>query len=436
MTIERSPSKTAAQKQMRPLRVATASFIGTAIEWYDYFIYGMAAAIVFGPLFFPSVSPAAGTLASFATYSVGFLARPLGGIVMGHFGDRVGRRSMLVISLLTMGFATIGIGLLPTYDSIGVWAPTLLVTLRFIQGIGVGGEWGGAVLMAVEHAPERKKAFYGSFPQMGVPGGLIIANLVFLGLTTNLSDEAFLDWGWRVPFLASAVMVIAGLVIRLTISESQEFEAVKESSAEHRMPFISVLREHWREVLLSAGAFIGINAVGYIFMSYLLSYSTGVLGLSRNLILTFTLVASGVWLAVIPWASALSDRRGRRGVLLAGSAGLVVCAAALFPLIDTADSALILFALLVTAVFMGVVYGPIAALFSELYRAEIRYSGASLGYQLGSILGGGIAPTVATALYNNWASTTPITLYLTAVTLLSFGCVLLITRERGPRRPA
>ncbi|MEV8341274.1 MFS transporter [Streptomyces niveus] len=436
MTIERSPSKTAAQKQMRPLRVATASFIGTAIEWYDYFIYGMAAAIVFGPLFFPSVSPAAGTLASFATYSVGFLARPLGGIVMGHFGDRVGRRSMLVISLLTMGFATIGIGLLPTYGSIGVWAPILLVTLRFIQGIGVGGEWGGAVLMAVEHAPERKKAFYGSFPQMGVPGGLIIANLVFLGLTTNLSDEAFLDWGWRVPFLASAVMVIAGLVIRLTISESKEFEAVKESSTEHRMPFISVLREHWREVLLSAGAFIGINAVGYIFMSYLLSYSTGVLGLSRNLILTFTLVASGVWLAVIPWASALSDRRGRRGVLLVGSTGLVVCAAALFPLINTADSALILFALLATAVFMGIVYGPIAALFSELYRAEIRYSGASLGYQLGSILGGGIAPTVATALYNNWASTTPITLYLTAVTLLSFGCVWLITRERGPRRPA
>lgn len=421
---------------MRPLRVATASFIGTAIEWYDYFIYGMAAAIAFGPLFFPSVSPAAGTLASFATYSVGFLARPLGGIVMGHFGDRVGRKSMLVISLLTMGFATVGIGLLPTYDTIGVWAPILLVTLRFIQGIGVGGEWGGAVLMAVEHAPERKKTFYGSFPQMGVPGGLIIANLVFLGLTTNLSDEAFLDWGWRVPFLASAVMVVAGLVIRLTISESHEFKAVRRSSSEHRMPFIAVLREHWREVLLSAGAFIGINAVGYIFMSYLLSYSTAVLGLSRNLILTFTLIASGVWLAVIPWASALSDRHGRREVLTVGSIGLVGCAAALFPLINTADSALILLALLATAVFMGIVYGPIAALFSGLYRAEIRYSGASLGYQLGSILGGGIAPTVATALYNNWASTTPITLYLTGVTLLSLGCVWLITRGRGDREAA
>ncbi|WP_405791962.1 MFS transporter [Streptomyces sp. NBC_01506] len=436
MTIDRSPTSTTPEKTMRPLRVATASFIGTAIEWYDYFIYGMAAAIAFGPLFFPSVSPAAGTLASFATYSVGFLARPLGGIVMGHFGDRVGRKSMLVISLLTMGFATVGIGLLPTYDTIGVWAPILLVTLRFIQGIGVGGEWGGAVLMAVEHAPERKKTFYGSFPQMGVPGGLIIANLVFLGLTTNLSDEAFLDWGWRVPFLASAVMVVAGLVIRLTISESHEFKAVRRSSSEHRMPFIAVLREHWREVLLSAGAFIGINAVGYIFMSYLLSYSTAVLGLSRNLILTFTLIASGVWLAVIPWASALSDRHGRREVLTVGSIGLVGCAAALFPLINTADSALILLALLATAVFMGIVYGPIAALFSGLYRAEIRYSGASLGYQLGSILGGGIAPTVATALYNNWASTTPITLYLTGVTLLSLGCVWLITRGRGDREAA
>ncbi|WP_371600847.1 MFS transporter [Streptomyces sp. NBC_00564] len=429
MTIDRNLPETVAPNRVRPLRVATASFVGTAIEWYDYFIYGMAAAIAFGPLFFPAVSSAAGTLAAFATYSVGFLARPVGGIIMGHFGDRVGRKSMLVISLLTMGIATVGIGLLPTYATVGVWAPILLVTLRFIQGIGVGGEWGGAVLMAVEHAPDRKKSFYGSFPQMGVPGGLIIANLVFLGLTTNLSSEAFLAWGWRVPFLASAVMVIAGLVIRLTISESPDFEAVKQAKSEQRMPIVTVLRENWKEVALSAGAFIGINAVGYIFMAYLLSYTTAVLELSRNRILVFTLIASLVWLAVIPWASALSDRHGRRRVLRVGSIGLVGCALLLFPMINTANSALILLALLVTAVFMGIVYGPIAALFSELFKAEIRYSGASLGYQLGSILGGGLAPTVATALYTSWASTTPIALYLTALTLISLGCVWLVTRR-------
>ncbi|MFF5009409.1 MFS transporter [Streptomyces phaeochromogenes] len=431
MTIDRNLSTAPAQKRVRPMRVATASFIGTAIEWYDYFIYGMAAAIAFGPLFFPSVSPAAGTLAAFATYSVGFAARPIGGIIMGHFGDRVGRKSMLVISLLTMGLATVGIGLLPTYETVGVWAPVLLVTLRFVQGLGVGGEWGGAVLMAVEHAPDRKKAFYGSFPQMGVPGGLIVANLVFLALTNNLSNDAFLAWGWRVPFLASAVMVVAGLVIRLTITESPEFQEVKKADSEQRMPIVTVLRESWKEVLLSAGAFIGINAVGYIFMAYLLSYTTAVLGLSRNLILTFTLIASMVWLAVIPWASALSDRHGRRKVLMVGSTGLVGSTLLLFPMINTADSALILIALLITAVFMGIVYGPIAALFSELFKAEVRYSGASLGYQLGSILGGGIAPTVATGLYTSWESTVPISLYLTGVTLISLVCVWLVTRRTG-----
>ncbi|WP_033306950.1 MFS transporter [Streptomyces iakyrus] len=429
MTIDRNLSESATPKQVRPLRVATASFIGTAIEWYDYFIYGMAAAIVFGPLFFPSASSTAGTLASFATYSVGFFARPVGGVIMGHYGDRLGRKSMLVISLLTMGLATVGIGLLPTYETVGVWAPILLVTLRFIQGIGVGGEWGGAVLMAVEHAPENKKTFYGSFPQMGVPGGLIIANLVFLGLTKNLSDDAFLSWGWRVPFLASAIMIVAGLVIRLSIEESPDFEAVKQSKKEQRLPIVTVLKGNWKEVLLSAGAFIGINAVGYIFMAYLLAYTTVGLELKRDLILTFTLVASLVWLAVIPWASALSDRHGKATVLKVGSVGLAASTLILFPLINTKNSAFILFALLVTAVFMGAVYGPIAALFSGLFKAEVRYSGASLGYQVGSILGGGIAPTIATALYASYSSTTPIGLYLTAMTSLSLACVWVVTRK-------
>ncbi|GAF43150.1 MFS transporter [Rhodococcus wratislaviensis] len=417
------------QAPVRPLKVAGASLIGTAIEWYDYFIYGMAAAIVFGPLFFPSFSSIAGTLAAFATFSVGFIARPIGGVVMGHFGDRIGRKSMLVLSLMLMGGATVGIGLLPTYATIGVWAPILLVTLRFVQGIGVGGEWGGAVLMAVEHAPANRKGFYGSFPQMGVPGGLILANLVFLGVSTSLSEEAFLSWGWRVPFLASAVMVLMGLVIRFTITESPDFEKVKSTHRDQRLPIVTVLRENLREVLLAAGAFIGINTVGYIFMAYLLSYSTKVLGMSKTLVLVFTLVASFVWLIVIPVASMLSDRYGRRRLLVTGSVGLTVWAAALFPLIDLGNPAVMMLALLGTAVFMGIVYGPIAALFTELFSAEVRYSGASLGYQIGSVLGGGLAPTVAAALYANWGSSAPISLYLTAVTLLSLLCVIAITRK-------
>ncbi|WP_009474760.1 MFS transporter [Rhodococcus sp. JVH1] len=381
---------------VRPLKVAGASLIGTAFEWYDYFIYGMAAAIVFGPLFFPSFSSIAGTLAAFATFSVGFIARPIGGVVVGHFGDRIGRKSMLVLSLMLMG---------------------------------------GAVLMAVEHAPADKKGFYGSFPQMGVPGGLILANLVFLGVSTSLSEDAFLSWGWRVPFLASAAMVLMGLVIRFTITESPHFEKVESTHRDQRLPIVTVLRENLREVLLAAGAFIGINTVGYIFMAYLLSYSTKVLGMSKTLVLVFTLIASFVWLIVIPVASMLSDRYGRRRLLVTGSVGPTFWAAALFPLIDLGNPAVMMLALLGTAVFMGIVYGPIAALFTELFGAEVRYSGASLGYQIGSVLGGGLAPTVAAALYANWGSSAPITLYLTAVTLLSLLCVVAITRKvRGPLR--
>ncbi|SFB41319.1 metabolite-proton symporter [Amycolatopsis marina] len=424
----RTPVSSTGQRKVRPLQVALASFVGTAVEWYDYFIYGMAAAIVFGPLFFPSFSPLAGTMAAFATFSVGFLARPIGGIVMGHFGDRVGRRSMLVVSLLTMGVATTGIGLLPTYETIGALAPVLLVALRFLQGIGVGGEWGGAVLMAVEHAPRHKKGFYGSFPQMGVPGGLILANLVFLAVSTSLSDAAFLAWGWRVPFLASAVMVIIGLVIRFRITESPDFERLRQDESQERLPIVTVLTKSPKQVLLAAGAFVGNNTLGYIFMAYLLSYATTALGLARGLILTCTLIGALTWLLVIPWASALSDRHGRERVLLIGYLGQIVCATVLFPLVDTRNPALILAALIALAACMGITYGPLAALFAELFPANVRYSGASLGYQLGSILGGGLAPTVAAGLYATWQSSVPISIYLGGVSALSLVCVALCTK--------
>jgi len=425
MAAEPSP----AAPPVRPLRIAMASFIGTAVEWYDYFIYGTAAAIVFGPLFFPKFSTTAGTMAAFATFSVGFLARPLGAVVMGHFGDRLGRKSMLVVSLLTIGVATTCIGLLPTYASVGVLAPALLVGLRFLQGIGVGGEWGGAVLLAVEHAPANRKGFYGSFPQMGVPGGLILANLVFLAVSSAVGRDAFLAWGWRVPFLASAIMVVIGLVIRFKVAESPDFERMKRAGERERMPLVTVLAQHPGAVLLSAGAFIANNAIGYIVMAYLLSYGTTVLGLGRGLLLTCVLIGAVVWLAAIPWASALSDRHGRARVLLAGSAGLTVFALVLFPLVDSRSPALIVTALVVGGVFLGITYGPLAALLSELFPARVRYSGASLGYQIGAIVGGGLAPTVATGLYGRWHSSLPITVYLTGVCLVSLISVAVIARR-------
>jgi metabolite-proton symporter len=418
-------------------RVLLASFIGTTVEWYDYFIYGTAAALVFAPQFFPEFSNTAGILASFATYSIGFAARPVGGIVMGHFGDRVGRKAMLVLSLTVMGTATGCVGLLPTYHSIGVWAPVLLVMLRFVQGLGVGGEWGGAVLMAVEHAPPSKRGFYGSFPQMGVAGGLILADLVFLATSHGLGTAAFTDWGWRIPFLFGFVLVAVGLIIRLKVDESPEFTAVRKAVRKNdpaeqpaRLPVVEVLRHQWRDVLLAGGTFIGNNALGYIFIVYTLSYGIGTLGFSRDRMLLLVVTAAVFWLVTTAWSASLSDRFGRRRVFLAGSVGLLATAAVFFPLLGTGSVAVVLLALVLMAVMLGFTYGPQAALFAELFPAKLRYSGSSLGYQLGAILGGGLAPTVATALYAIDKTTWPITLYLVFLAAFSLGCVLLLTRRR------
>jgi metabolite-proton symporter len=427
-----SPSTTASPRPVRPGRIAAASFVGTAIEWYDYFIYGMAAAVVFGPQFFPQLSPLAGTLAAFSTYAVGFLARPLGGIVMGHYGDRVGRKSMLVISLLLMGFATVGIGLLPTYAAIGIAAPALLVALRFLQGIGVGGEWGAAVLMAVEHAPPNRRTLYGSFPQMGVPGGLILATLAYLVVSTGMSPEAFQAWGWRLPFLASGILVVVGIVIRVAVEESPAFRELDARHGTERMPLLTVLREHRAAVLLIAGGFIAVNSIGYVTTVYVLSYGTSVLELGRPLVLACSLAAGLAWLVAVPIASVLADRRGARTIVVGGSAGLAVGALTLFPLIDTGLPVLLLVALVLTSAFLGVVYGPLAAVYARAFPTRVRYSGISLGYQVGAILGGGIAPSVAIALYAAWGGSTLITVYLTAAALLSLGCLAVLTRRPPP----
>jgi MHS family shikimate/dehydroshikimate transporter-like MFS transporter len=415
------------QGQVSSIRkVAMASFIGTTIEWYDFFVYGTAAALVFGTLFFPAFNPTAGTLAAFSTFAVGFFARPVGGVIFGHFGDRIGRKAMLVISLTIMGVATVLIGLLPTYASIGVAAPILLVLLRFVQGLGVGGEWGGAVLMAVEHSPPDKRGFYGSWPQMGVPGGLILSNLVFLSVA-GLPQEAFLAWGWRIPFLLSILLVGVGLFIRLRIMESPSFARVQESNTQARMPIVDVLRMFPKQVLLAAGAFLVINAYFYILVSYLINYATEVAGMTRPAILTVVLLSSVVSFFAIPFFAALSDQYGRRPLYMIGVIGMAVSAFLLFWATDTGSFWLTLAAHIFGLGSLSVAYGPQAAMYAESFATRVRYSGISLGYQGGSIFGGALAPIIATALLAWTGTSTSIALYVTVLAVISFVCAFLFT---------
>jgi MFS transporter, MHS family, shikimate and dehydroshikimate transport protein len=416
-----------ARSRQREIRkVAMASFIGTTIEWYDFFIYGTAAALVFGTLFFPEFSPLAGTLAAFSTFAVGFFARPVGGVIFGHFGDRIGRKTMLIISLMMMGIATFIIGLLPTYAAIGVAAPILLVLLRFVQGLGVGGEWGGAVLMAVEHAPPGKRGFYGSWPQMGVPAGLILSNLIFLSVA-GLPEEAFLAWGWRIPFLLSIVLVGVGLFIRFRVMESPGFARVKETGTESRMPILDVLRHHPKQVALAAGAFIIINAYFYILVSYIINYATAEAGMTRSAIITVVLLSSIVTFFVIPAAGALSDKVGRRTLYLIGTVGMGLSAFPLFWAADTGNVWLVLPAHIIGLAVLGLGYGPQAALYAEMFSTRLRYSGASLGYQGGSIFGGALAPIIATLLFAGTGTSTSIAIYIAVLAVISFICMWLIT---------
>jgi metabolite-proton symporter len=408
-------------------RVALASFVGTTIEWYDFFIYGTAAALVFPALFFPEQTPLVGTLLAFATFGVGFLARPLGGAVFGHFGDRVGRKSMLVLTLILMGTATFLIGLLPTYQQIGVLAPILLVVLRLLQGLGLGGEWGGAALMAVEHSPRGRRGFYGSFPQMGVPAGILLSNTVFLLLAASLSEEQFASWGWRVPFLLSIVLVGVGLFIRLKIMESPAFRRVRETRTEARMPIVDVFRTYPGQIALAAGAFVAASGVGYITLAYLLAYATEVLGLSRSSILSVVLLASAIQIPALAFFAARSDRVGRRMVFSGGAALGALWAFPYFWLVDTGSIVLIFVAITVMATAISAMSGPQAALFAEMFGTRVRYSGASLGYQLGAIFGGGFAPFIAASLYAATTSSLSISAYMLALCIVSLVSVLLIT---------
>jgi metabolite-proton symporter len=409
--------------------VALASAIGTTIEWYDYFIYGTAAALVFGSLFFPGFDPVAGTLASFATFAVGFFARPVGGVVFGHLGDRIGRKVMLVLSLLVMGLATMAIGLLPSYAAIGVAAPILLVALRFIQGFAVGGEWGGAVLMVIEHSPREKRGLYGSFPQLGKAAGILLANAAFLGVAAVISAEQFEAWGWRVPFLLSLVLIAVGLYIRLRIEESPLFRQVRETQSEARMPIVDVFRTYPKEVALAGGACITTIAMGYLVQVYMLTYGVQTLGLANSTILTIVVLSAVIEIFAVVGLAALSDRLGRRKVFMSGTILGALWALPFFWLIDTGSLVLIAIAMVVMMIIASLMYGPMAALFAEMFGTRVRYTGASVGYQIGSIIGGALTPLVATSLFAATGTSTSISVYMIVLCIVSFVSIFLITES-------
>lgn len=410
-----------------PLRVAMASFVGTAVEYYDFFIYGTAAALVFPRLFFPGTDPALGILLSFATFGVGFLARPLGGVLFGHFGDRVGRKRMLVLSLIGMGSATVLIGLMPTYAQIGIAAPLILTLLRLFQGVAVGGEWGGATLMAVEHAPPGRKGYFGAFPMMGAPAGSLLAAVAFISVS-QLPDDAFLSWGWRLPFLFSAVLIVVGLVIRLAVDESPDFKNVRKSDAIPRMPVILAFKKHWREILLVAGTYLSQGVFVYLSSAYMVSYATAEAGLTRSQALVGVFVASVFSLILLPFFGALSDRSFSRKTIYLASVLAAACVAPIvFALVNTGNVVLYVLA---QVLLSGVALAPAAAvsgsLFTMVFSADVRYSGVSVGYTLSQVLGSAFAPMIAAALLTATGTSTSIVIYMLAVSVISIVSVILL----------
>jgi metabolite-proton symporter len=398
------------QAQTQNMRkVALTSLAGTSIEWYDFFLYGTAAAVIFPKAFFPQdLPPLVLLIISFSTFAVGFIARPLGGLVFGHFGDRIGRKRTLVVALMMMGAATTLIGFLPTYASIGIAAPLILVLLRFVQGLAIGGQWGGAMLLVTESAPAEKRGWYGAYAQAGAPVGVILANLAFIGVSSSTTDEAFMDWGWRLPFIASIVLIGISMYVQLKLEDTEAFKALQANQAQNdadatvaSSPVIEAIRRYPKRIMLAAGAFLSVQVTFYILIAFIIAYGVTApeLALSRDTMLTAVLIAAAIMIPSQFYFSGLSDRLGRKQIYRWGAILTGLWGFALFPLINTGEPLMIVIAVTLGLTFLGMQYGPQAAYFTELFTTEVRYSGASLGYQIGAILGGALAPTIAVLLW-------------------------------------
>ena len=432
-------SEDAAHVEANMRKVALTALVGTSIEWYDFFLYGTAAALVFPSAFFPDSTPTMGLILSFGTFAFGFIARPLGGILFGHFGDRVGRKRTLVIALMMMGIASTLIGLLPTFATIGIAAPILLSLLRFSQGLAIGGQWGGAMLLVTESAPADKRGYYGAYAQAGAPAGVILANIAFMIISYSLSEDAFMQWGWRIPFISSVLLIGISMYVQLHMEETDAFrelqELQKEKQAEQpeatvvkRSPVLEAISKYPKRIALAAGAFLSIQVSFYILIGFVLAYGTDAdgAGMTRDEMLLAVLLASVLQIPAQFMAAAYSDRNGRRGIFMLGAILTGAWAFALFPLIDTGSFWLIVLGLSGGLMFLGMMYGPQAAFFTELFSTEVRYSGASLGYQVGAIIGGAFAPTIATILWTEY-SIVWVSVYIAFASALSLISVMMLT---------
>lgn len=412
-------------------RVLAGSMVGTTIEWFDFFIYAQAAGLIFAAQFFDPVSnenPSLAQIISWASLGISFLFRPLGAILAGHLGDRMGRKPVLVITLLGMGAATTLMGLLPTYHAIGLAAPILLVLLRILQGMSAGGEWGGAALLTVEHAPNGRRGFFGSFPQIGVPAGMALATIFMLVLSSVLSTEQFLAWGWRIPFLSSIVLIALGYFIRRAVEESPAFEEMQELKKDSSAPLAVLFKSHWGTVLKCALIFAANNAIGYFVIAYFLAYGTKYVGYERTDVLGASLVASAFWLASTLYFGKLSDRVGRKRTFIIGYIALAIWCVPMWLLVDTGSIAMFYLAVIVTGALLGPTYGPMCALFAEMFPVKVRLSGVSIGYAIGSIIGGAFAPMIAEILYTTFNTSMAIATYSVAISLISLIGVLMVPK--------
>ncbi|KOG06022.1 MFS transporter [Pseudomonas syringae] len=408
-------------------KVAVASVIGTTVEWYDLFVFATASALVFNKIFFPAFDALVGTLLAFGTFASAYGARIIGAALFGHFGDKLGRKSMLLISLLVMGAATFAIGLLPDYAAIGVWAPILLLTLRIVQGLALGGEWGGAVLMAVEHAPANRRGLYGSWVQIGVPAGTMIANLAFLAIASSLSNEDLLAWGWRIPFLGSVLLIAVGLYIRLNISETPAFNQARETEQQVKVPLMEICQKYWKQVLLGGIATMSTGSSFNIIVAFGLTYGTQTLGFTRPIMLSVVLASCALCIFMLPTFGALSDRWGRKPVIIGGIVAEALVAFPMFWLMDTRELHLVFLGYMLLMTAFAANYGPIATFLAELFGTKVRYSGLSVAYMLSGLLGSAATPIVTTALLNWTGKGSSVAWYMIGSALLSLIALLLLT---------